>query len=72
MSEVIAQALAVPGIAWVFGAAFVAGLVRGFAGFGTAMIFLPIATQMLEPVWAVIVLILMDVIGPLPALPRAL
>ena len=72
MPEVIAQALAIPAVAWVFVAAFMAGLVRGFAGFGTAMIFLPVAAQVLEPVWAVIVLIVMDVIGPLPAIPRAL
>ncbi|MCF3596088.1 sulfite exporter TauE/SafE family protein [Rhodobacteraceae bacterium LMO-12] len=72
MPEVVAQALAVPGIGWLFAAAFLSGLVRGFVGFGTAMIFLPVAAQVLEPVWAVIVLILMDVIGPLPAIPRAL
>lgn len=70
--EIVAEALAVPGVSWVLAAAALAGLVRGFAGFGTAMIFLPITAQVLEPVWAVIVLIVMDVIGPLPAMPRAM
>jgi uncharacterized membrane protein YfcA len=72
MQDTFAQALAIPGVVWVFAGAFVAGVVRGFSGFGTAMIFLPVAAQVLEPVWAVIVLIVMDVIGPLPAIPRAL
>lgn len=70
--EIVAEALALAGVAWVFVAAALAGLVRGFSGFGTAMIFLPITAQVLEPVWAVIVLIVMDVIGPLPAMARAL
>lgn len=68
----LAGALAIPGVTWVFAAAFAAGIVRGFAGFGTAMIFLPVASQVIEPVWAVAVLIVMDFIGPLPAIPRAL
>lgn len=72
MPDLLAEALAIPGITWVFAAALVAGGVRGFAGFGTAMVFLPVAAQVLEPVWAIIVLIVMDVIGPLPAMPRAL
>lgn len=72
MPDILAQALAIPGVIWVFAGSFVAGVVRGFAGFGTGMIFLPVAAQVLEPVWAIIALIVMDVIGPLPALPRAL
>jgi len=32
-------------LAWVIFGAVLAGLVRGFAGFGTAMIFLPVASQ---------------------------
>ncbi|MDQ2089178.1 sulfite exporter TauE/SafE family protein [Marimonas arenosa] len=72
MPDALTQALAVPGISWVFAAAFVAGIVRGFAGFGTAMIFLPVAAQVLSPVWSVAVLAVMDLIGPLPAIPRAL
>ncbi|UYV38803.1 sulfite exporter TauE/SafE family protein [Rhodobacteraceae bacterium D3-12] len=71
MPDLLVAALAIPGIVWVFAAAFVGGVVRGFAGFGTAMVFLPVAAQVLEPVWAIIVLIVMDVIGPLPAMPKA-
>ena len=52
-------------------AALVAGLVRGFAGFGTAMVFMPVAGQVLSPVGALITLIVMDMIGPLPNIPGA-
>lgn len=48
-----------------------AGLVRGFAGFGTALIFLPIASTVMPPVWAILVLTVMDLVGPLPTMPRA-
>ena len=34
---------------WLILAALLAGLVRGFSGFGTAMVFLPIASQYLTP-----------------------
>ena len=46
--------------------AVLAGLVRGFSGFGTAMVFIPIAGQVLSPVATLIVLLVMDLIGPLP------
>ena len=43
-----------------------AGLVRGFSGFGTAMIYLPVASQFLTPFEALITLMVMDFFGPLP------
>lgn len=52
-------------------AATAAGLVRGFSGFGTAMVFMPIAGQVLPPLWAIVTMVVMDVLGPLPNLPRA-
>lgn len=72
MPDLLAQALALPGLGWLVIIAFVAGLVRGFAGFGTALVFLPVAAQIIDPVWAVTVLIVMDLAGPAPAIPRAL
>lgn len=57
-------------IAWIFAAAFIAGLVRGFAGFGTAMIYLPIAGQFLSPFAAITTMVFMDIIAPLPNVPR--
>lgn len=72
MPDLFGQALALPGLGWLIAIAFIAGLVRGFAGFGTALIFLPVAAQIINPVWAVTVMIVMDLAGPAPAIPRAL
>jgi len=66
-----AQILSTDGLIWMICAALVAGIVRGFAGFGTAMIFLPVAGQFLSPFWAITVLTVMDIFGPLPLVRRA-
>jgi uncharacterized protein len=52
--------------------AFVAGLVRGFAGFGAAMIYVPAASLMVGPQAAVIILWTMDTIPSLPIVMPAL
>lgn len=57
---------------WVAGVAILAGLVRGFSGFGTALIYVPLASLALPPLWVLVTLTVMDLIGPLPNLPRAL
>ncbi|MDK3020502.1 sulfite exporter TauE/SafE family protein [Pseudodonghicola flavimaris] len=72
MPEALSQALATPGLVWLALAAFVAGTVRGFAGFGTALVFMPVAALVLPPVWAIITVALMDAFGPMPNLPGAL
>lgn len=72
MPELLSQALAQPGLIWLLGAAFIAGLVRGFSGFGTAMVYLPVAGAFLGPFAALTTLLVMDLIGPLPNVPRAL
>ena len=59
-------------IALLMAAALTAGLVRGFAGFGTAMIYLPVAGQILSPFAALTTLIVIELTGPLPIVPRAL
>ncbi|WP_170752526.1 TSUP family transporter [Ruegeria lacuscaerulensis] len=59
------------GLAVILFAAFLSGIVRGFSGFGTALIFLPIATPYLGPFGALIGLTIMDIFGPLPNLRRA-
>lgn len=55
----------------VLAAAALAGLVRGFTGFGPAMVFTPIASAIYGPVVAVPVLFLMDAVISLPVLVRA-
>jgi hypothetical protein len=46
--------------------------VRGFAGFGTALVYLPIAGQVLTPVWAVLSVAVFDIVGPMLLMKRAL
>ncbi|MEM9344768.1 MAG: sulfite exporter TauE/SafE family protein [Pseudomonadota bacterium] len=58
-------------LAVLAGAAAVAGIVRGFSGFGTAMIYLPVAGQVVPPIWAVTTLVVMDLVSPLPNAPAA-
>lgn len=47
MPETLSAALATPGLLWLCLTIGAAGFVRGFTGFGTAMIFVPIGTQFL-------------------------
>lgn len=63
------EVLATPGLWWVAIGAFLAGTVRGFAGFGTGMIYLPFAATVLSPVGALLSLAVMDSLGPLPVIP---
>ncbi|MGX9354156.1 sulfite exporter TauE/SafE family protein [Roseobacteraceae bacterium S113] len=45
MPDLLAQALAMPGLGWVLLITAIAGVVYGFAGFGAALIFMPVATR---------------------------
>jgi hypothetical protein len=71
MPDLLGPALATPGLGWLVLAVFIAGLVRGFAGFGSAMIIMPVASSVLSPVEAVVFVIAAELIGPLPNLPAA-
>lgn len=53
-------------------AAIVAGLVRGFTGFGAAMIFMPVASFLVGPKIAVIMMWTVDLLPTLPILVPAL
>ncbi|MEM6740916.1 MAG: sulfite exporter TauE/SafE family protein [Pseudomonadota bacterium] len=44
MPEALAAALATPGLVWIIATTVAAGAVYGFAGFGAALIFMPVAT----------------------------
>lgn len=49
MPEGLAAALAQPGLVWLATAILAAGLVYGFTGFGSALVFLPVAAAILPP-----------------------
>jgi len=70
--DIFAGVIASEGFWLLVAAAMVAGLVRGFSGFGTAMVYLPVAGQILSPFEALTTLMIMDLIGPLPNIPRAI
>jgi uncharacterized protein len=63
---------ALPVLAALASFAFVAGLVRGFSGFGSAMIYVPAASLITGPQTAVIILWTMDTIPSLPIVMPAL
>ena len=70
--DLIIEIFEINGLLYVALAALTAGIVRGFSGFGTAMIFLPVAGKYFEPVTAIIILTIMDLCGPILIVPRAL
>ncbi len=72
MPDLIQSALQTPGLIWLVITILIAGLVRGFAGFGSAMIIMPMASSVLSPVAAIVFLSVVELVGPLPNLPAAL
>jgi uncharacterized membrane protein YfcA len=71
MPDILVEALATEGLIWLAIAVFFAGLVRGFSGFGSAMIIMPAAASVLSPIEAVLFMSATELIGPLPNLPGA-
>lgn len=59
-------------LAYLAAVALAGGLARGFAGFGSAMIFVPLASAVIGPRAAVPILFLMDAVMALPLIPPAL
>jgi uncharacterized protein len=51
--------------------AFVSGTARGFSGFGSALIFMPLASSMAAPKLVAALLLLIDLVAALPLLPNA-
>lgn len=71
MPDLITTALALPGLWWLVGAIAAAGLVRGFTGFGSALIIMPMASSVLDPFAALAFLTVVEFWGPLPNLRAA-
>ena len=59
--EIIWQALSFDGLPLLIFAVMLAGLVRGFAGFGTALVFVPLAAMVVSPVWTIVIMFVFDV-----------
>lgn len=71
MPEGLWAALATPGAAWLALTIAVAGLVRGFTGFGTALIFVPVAGLFLPLSQVVLLIALTGLASTGALLPRA-
>lgn len=71
MPDALIQALATPGLVWLLCTIGFAGIVRGFTGFGTALIFVPIANIFLDPKTVVTLIALTGVASNAVVLPRA-
>lgn len=67
----LALALATPGLGFLLGAAALAGLVYGFAGFGSALIFIPLANALVGPILAVPAFQACAVISLVTVVPKA-
>ncbi len=72
MLEALTEALRFEGLWFLALGAVVAGIVRGFCGFGSAMVYLPVAGQVLTPFEAITTILAMELIAPLIHVPRAL
>lgn len=71
MPDAFAAALAAPGLAWLLLTIAVAGIVRGFTGFGTALIFVPVAGQFLPPEQVILLITVTGVASTAALLPKA-
>ncbi len=60
-----------PTVAFLIAVASIAGLARGFSGFGSALIFIPLGSAAVGPALASAVLLAIDGIGTTPMLPAA-
>lgn len=67
----LADVLATPGLIWLVLTISVAGIVRGFTGFGTALIFVPVAGICLPPVAVIGVMTVTGIFSNAAVLPRA-
>jgi len=66
LSSLFATALADPRLPWAIGIAAISGLVRGFTGFGSALIYMPLISVVYDPRLAAPTLLLIDFFCSLP------
>lgn len=68
LGAAVAVALETEGLAFLAVSAVLAGMVRGFTGFGAGLVFLPLAAIVTDPITALVALLVMEFFGPLPIL----
>ena len=71
MPDAALAALALPGFWWLVATIAVAGIVRGFTGFGTALIFVPVAGLFLPAAQVVATITMLGFASTAALLPRA-
>jgi len=71
MAEILGAAWATPGLLSLILAFLAAGLVRGFTGFGTALIVMPVATRVVPPAEAILVVMVAGMLSWGAIVPRA-
>ena len=71
LPDLLLAALSRPDLPLLAAAVLAAGVVRGFSGFGTALIFMPVAVMSLPGATAIAALLVFDAFGGLYMLPRA-
>ncbi|SFE17934.1 sulfite exporter TauE/SafE family protein [Roseivivax sediminis] len=72
MPDLLRQLLELPGLGWILATTFVAGGVYGFAGFGSALIFMPVAAALVPPEIAVAAFSVSAASSLVTVVPRAL
>lgn len=70
--DALVAAMAEPGLPWLMAAMGLAGLVFGFAGFGAALVFQPLASSLVAPATAAAMLSVASLGGAVVVFPRAL
>lgn len=72
MPDILSTVLAMQGLWWLVVVSFVAGLVRGFSGFGSGLVLLPATAAALGPVAGITAMTIADLVGPSLIVRRAL
>jgi uncharacterized membrane protein YfcA len=71
LSEFIPAGLGTSTALAICAIAFISGTARGFSGFGSALIFMPLASSLASPRLIAALLLVIDFVGALPLLPNA-
>jgi uncharacterized membrane protein YfcA len=71
LSELIPRDVGVNTAIAICAIAFISGTARGFSGFGSALIFMPLASSLATPRLIAALLLVIDFVGALPLLPNA-